>query len=105
MASDRDPRTELEELAARFRHLRAEHGRAPEGGGVRRRLEAEMDAAGERLERRIESLVADEADRRAWREHAHHGGPAPERPAPAAPAPPGPTPPDRPTGRRPLGTR
>ena len=101
MATDGDARGELEELAARFRHLRAEHGRAPAGGRVRRRLEADMREAAARLDRRLGALVPDAADRAAWRDHAHHGSAAPERPAPAGREPPGAPPPERPSGRRP----
>lgn len=101
MTPETDPRTALEELAGRFRHLRAEHGRAPAGGRVRRRLEGEMERCAEQLERRIEALVEDPGDRDAWREHAHHGGPVPGRPAPGGPVSPGAPPPERPSGRRP----
>lgn len=101
MPADNDPRAELESLTARFRHLRAEHARAHEGGGVRRRLESDMREAESKLERRLAALVDDEADRAAWRDHAHHGAPAPERPAPAEGGPPPAEPPERPEGRRP----
>lgn len=94
-------REELLELAARFRHLRAEAGRAAEGGSTKRRLQTQMQETAERAERRIEELVHDQADRQAWRDHVHHGGPAPSRPEEAAPPPPPPVPPERPEGRRP----
>jgi hypothetical protein len=55
------------------------------------------------LDRRLASLVDDEADRDAWRAHARHGAPAPGVPAARdqTGAAPGETPPPRPSGRRP----
>jgi hypothetical protein len=102
MTRQDDPRTELLGIAERLRHLRAEHTRAHADGAVRRKLEAEMAEVSEHLERRLANLVPDEADREAWRAHAHHGAAAPERPEAAeAVAAAGGTPPDRPSGRRP----
>jgi hypothetical protein len=101
MPVDNDPRAELESLAARFRHLRAEHARAHEGSGVRRRIESDMRETEDKLERRLAALVDDEDVRAAWRDHAHHGGPAPEHPPAAEPGPAPPEPPERPEGRRP----
>ena len=96
-----DPRAELLGIAERLRHLRAEHLRAGAGGSVRRKLEAEMADVSAHLDQRLRNLLTDEADREAWRAHAHHGVPAPERPEAAEAAPAGDTPPERPTGRRP----
>lgn len=97
-----DPRTELLGIAERLRHVRAEHLRASADGAVRRKLEAEMVDVSAHLDRRLTALVPDEADREAWRAHAHHGTAAPERPEAAeAVAAAGGTPPDRPSGRRP----
>ncbi len=97
-----DPRSELLDLSARLRHLTAEHGRAGAGGAVRRRLEDDMTEVADHLDRRLSHLLDDEADRAAWRRHARHGGPAPDRPAAADPAAPAPeTTPARPSGRRP----
>ena len=102
MTSQDDPRSELLGIAERLRHLRAEHLRAGVDGAVRRKLEAEMQEVAEHLDRRLTALVEDEADREAWRAHARHGDPAPERPAEAVEqAAGGGTPPDRPSGRRP----
>lgn len=103
MTTYEDSRSELLDMSANLRHLKGEHVRAGVDGGVRRRLEADMRELSDHLERRLTSLVDDEADRAAWHAHAHHGGPAPERPeagegaSDAAEA----TPPSRPTGRRP----
>ena len=80
MTTHDDPRTELEELTARYRHLREEHRRAPAGGSVRRGLEGDMRDALAHAERRIDAIVEDPADRDGWRDHLHRGGPAPERP-------------------------
>lgn len=98
-----DSRSELLDLVARLRHLHSEHVRAGVGGAVRRKLDADMQEVSEHLERRLASLLGDESDRAAWREHAHHGGPAPERPVAGegASAEAEATPPDRPSGRRP----
>lgn len=97
-----DPRAELLGLAERLRHLRAEHQRAGADGTVRRKLEGEMAEVSDHLDRRLAGLLADEADRDAWRAHAHHGAPTPERPEEAeAAAPADGAPPERPSGRRP----
>lgn len=98
-----DPRTELLGIAERLRHLRAEHLRAGAGGAVRRKLEADMEDVAAHLDRRLASLLEDEADREAWRAHARHGEPPPERPEATdeTPAHAGGTPPARPSGRRP----
>ena len=97
-----DPRAELLRIAERLRHLRAEHLRAGADGTVRRKLEAEVADVSAHLDRRLTTLVADEADREAWRTHARHGEPAPALPEAAeAAAPAGGTPPERPSGRRP----
>ena len=100
MTTHDDPRDELLELTASLRHLRAEHLRAGVESSVRRHLETRIHEVTFHLDRRLEVLLDDEADRAAWRHHAH-GGPAPDRPthteAVAATA----TPPDRPSGRRP----
>lgn len=103
MTSADDPRSELLDIAARLRHLQAEHVRSGEGGAVRRKLEAEMRDLSDHLDRRLASLVDDEADREAWRAHARHGQPPPDRPAERdeTVAPSGQTPPARPSGRRP----
>ncbi len=101
MTRSDDPREELLDLAERLRHLRAEHLRAGADGAVRRKLEAEMADVSAHLDRRLTTLLADEADREAWRAHARHGEPAPERPEAAEAAPAESTPPDRPSGRRP----
>jgi hypothetical protein len=96
-----DPRSELLDLSARLRHLTAEHGRAGAGGAVRRRLEADMRDLASHLDTRLSGLLDDETDRAAWREHARHGGPAPDRPE-AVEVRASPTqPPTRPSGRRP----
>jgi hypothetical protein len=97
-----DPRTELLGIAERLRHLHAEHLRAGHDSALRRKVEGEMQDQADHLERRLTALVPGEVDREAWRDHARHGRPAPERPQeiPAA-APAGGTPPDRPSGRRP----
>jgi hypothetical protein len=96
-----DPRSELLDLSARLRHLTAEHGRAGAEGAVRRRLEAEMRDLASHLDKRLAQLLDDEPDRAAWREHARHGGPAPDRPPAGEAAAPPQTPPSRPSGRRP----
>lgn len=96
-----DPRSELLDLSVRLRHLTAEHGRAGAEGAVRRRLEADMRDLADHLDRRLSHLLDDEADRDAWRRHARHGGPAPDRPAAVEAAASPPTPPSRPSGRRP----
>ena len=97
-----DPRAELLGIAERLRHLHAEHLRAGPDSAVRRKVEGEMQDEAGHLERRLAALVPDEADREAWRDHARHGRPAPERPEEAsAEASVGDTPPDRPSGRRP----
>lgn len=103
MTTYEDPRSELLDLSARLRHLSAEHARAGVEGGVRRRLDADMRKLSDHLERRLSSLLDDEADRDAWRNHARHGGPAPERPETGedAAAAETQTPPSRPSGRRP----
>lgn len=98
-----DPRSELLEIAARLRHLTAEHARSGLDSAVRRKLEAQMADVSDHLDRRLASLVEDEADRQAWRAHARHGDSAPERPAEREETVllPGQTPPARPSGRRP----
>ncbi len=101
MTTDEDPRTELLDLSVRLRHLTAEHGRSGAEGAVRRRLEAEMHDLAAHLDRRLAGLLDDEADRAAWRDHARHGSPAPERPEARPGAATSPPPPDRPSGRRP----
>jgi hypothetical protein len=103
MTTHDDPRSELLDLSARLRHLKAEHARAGAEGSVRRRIDIAVQELSDRLERRLTGLLDDDADREAWRKHAHHGGPAPERPEPgegSASQEPG-TPPSRPSGRRP----
>ncbi len=102
MTRTEDPRTELLGMAERLRHVRGEHLRAHAGGAVRRKLKAEMDDVAARLERRLAALVADETDREAWRAHARHGAPAPERPEEVEEvAPAGEGPPERQSGFRP----
>jgi hypothetical protein len=97
-----DPRSELLGIAEQVRHLHAEHQRAGAESATRRKLEARMEDEAAHLDRRLAAVVPDEADREAWRAHARHGAPAPERPehaeraegaAEAAP--------ERPSGRRP----
>lgn len=97
-----DPRAELLGISERLRHLHSEHLRAGRDGSARRKVEAEMQEEAGHLERRLVALVPDEADREAWRDHARHGHPAPERPEEATVAAGADeTPPDRPSGRRP----
>ena len=78
MTSKGHPRSELLSIAERLRHLRA-----GADGAVRRKLEAEMAEMAEvaaHLDRRLATLLPDEADRVAWRAHARHGDSPPERP-------------------------
>ncbi len=96
-----DPRAELLGIAESLRHLRGEHLRAGAESSARRKLEGAMDDESAHLERRLEALVPDEADREAWRAHARHGHPAPEHPATEEPAPVEHPLPERPSGRRP----
>ena len=102
MTQTDDPRAELLDVSARLRHVHAEHARTHEGSAVRRKSHTQMDELSAHLERLLASSVPDEADREAWRAHAHHGGPAPDRPAEAVAAEQQATPPDRPSGRRPF---
>jgi hypothetical protein len=102
MTNPDDPRSELLGIAERLRHLHAEHLRAGRDSAARRKVEGDMEGEAEHLERRLAALVADEADREAWRDHARKGRPAPGHPEEASgPAPAGDTPPERPSGRRP----
>lgn len=97
-----DPRAELLGIAKRLRHLRAGAQVLGADGTVRRKLKGGMADVSAHLDRRLTSLLADEADRDDWRAHAHHGAPAPVRPEEAEPAAPADgTPPERPGGRRP----
>lgn len=96
-----DPRAELLDISARLRHVQAEHARTHEGSAVRRKTHTQMDDLSAHLERLLVAAVPDEGDREAWRAHAHHGGPAPERPEEAAVAAQEAALPDRPSGRRP----
>ena len=76
---------ELEEIAREYRHVREEHRRARRGGHTRRHLGMRL----ERLSTRFEHLLAEggleEADRRRWRDHLHHGAAEPEEPLALAP--------------------
>jgi hypothetical protein len=101
MGTMADPRETLLALANEYRHLRSEHGRASPQSSARRRLESDMNAVSERIERRLADLDLSDDDRQAWRRHVHHGEPAPERPEPIEPEPSAQRPPDRPSGRRP----
>lgn len=103
MSTFDDSRSELLDLAARLRHVRSEHVRAGVGSAVRRKLEAAVQEASDHLERRLAGLLDDEADRDAWRQHARHGGPVPERPVAGEGVGVGEAtaPVDRPSGRRP----
>ena len=103
MSTFDDSRSELLDISARLRHLHAEHTRSGVESAVRRKVETEMRELTDHLERRLASLVDDQADRDAWLAHARHGGPPPERPleGEGATEPPAEEPPDRPSGRRP----
>lgn len=96
-----DPRAELLGIAESLRHLRGEHLRAGAESSARRKLEGAMRDEDGHLERRLTAFVSDEADRDAWRAHAHHGHPAPERPEAVEPVPAEQPLPKRPSGRRP----
>lgn len=102
MGTNTDPRATLLDLAGDYRRLRAEHGRASPEGSTRRRLEGEMTAIADRVERRLADLDLTDEDREGWRGHLYHGRPAPEAPeeAPESSGEAG-RPPDRPSGRRP----
>lgn len=101
MAPTHDPRAILLGLAGEYRHLRAEHRRASPHSSARRRLETEMAAVAERIERRLGDCGLKGDDIEAWRHHVHHGGAPPARPEPAPAPPQGEPPPDRPSGSRP----
>jgi hypothetical protein len=101
MGTMTDPRETLLALASEYRHLRSEHGRASPEGSARRRLEGDMNAVSERIERRLADLDLSDEDREAWRSHVHHGTPAPDQPESIEVEAAAERPPDRPSGRRP----
>jgi len=72
-----DPKTELEELAREYRHVRAEHEREGVEGSWRRRQEARLA----RIEKRFESVLTrnmhDEDTRDRWRRYLYRGNPSP----------------------------
>jgi hypothetical protein len=71
----------FEELVEEYRHLRAEHRLTGVEGTARRRLERDLAALETRIERGLAIWVADEEERERWREHLHHGAPAPAAPS------------------------
>jgi hypothetical protein len=83
--SDSGERPGFQELVERYRHLRGEHRLSGVEGTARRHLERDLAELESRIERRLALWVPEEDERRQWRAHLHHGGPAPS--LPAAPAP------------------
>lgn len=79
------PDTALQQLAAEFRHLQAEHGRQAPDGSWRRRLESRLSAVEASFDELVQQWVPDPDAQLAWRRHLHHGGPPPERAASTAP--------------------
>ena len=77
MSAESGERTSFQELVERHRHLRAEHRLSGVEGTARRHFERDLAALETRIERRLALWVADEEERRRWREHLHHGGPMP----------------------------
>jgi hypothetical protein len=73
-------REELETLAHHYRHLHNEHVQAGPESSVRRELEKRLEVVRERFERLLEEWVADEEQRRAWREWLDGHGPEPPQP-------------------------
>ena len=73
------------ELVERYRHLRGEHRLSGLEGTARRHLEQDLAELESRIERRLALWVPEEDERRQWRAHLHHGGPAPSWPAVPAP--------------------
>jgi hypothetical protein len=72
-----DGRASLEELAAEYRHLRDAHRQTGVESTARRHLEQRLDELESRIERRLALWVRDEGERERWRQHLHHGAPAP----------------------------
>jgi hypothetical protein len=73
-------RDDIEALVCEYHHLQSEHRLAGLEGSVRRHQHARLLELEERFERLLEEWVGDEETRRAWREHLHHGAPAPLEP-------------------------
>jgi hypothetical protein len=85
MSAGAADRTRFADLIEQHRHLRAEHRAAGVDGRVRRHLERRLAESESRIEGWLAILVGDEDERRRWRDHLHHGAPAP--PLPPAPTP------------------
>ena len=81
MSSDSGERPGFQELVERYRHLRGEHRLSGVEGTARRHLERDLAELESRIERRLALWVPDEEERRQWRAHLHHGGPAPSLPS------------------------
>ena len=73
-------RDELEEFVQEYHHVQAEHRHARLGSRVRRHLHERMTELATRFERLLAEAVADEQERRRWREHLHHGAAEPLAP-------------------------
>ena len=80
MSLESGERASFQELVERYRHLRGEHRLSGVEGTARRHLERDLAALESRIERRLALWVADEEERRRWREHLHHGVPPPSPP-------------------------
>jgi hypothetical protein len=73
-------RDELDALVHHYLHLQNEHKRAPVHSALRRRIEARLLDVQDRFDRLLEEWVPEEDLRRAWLEHLHSRGPAPDGP-------------------------
>jgi len=71
---------ELEAHVADYHHLQEEHRRAGPEGSVRRHLHDRLLELEEEFERLLAEWIEDEHVRTEWREHLHHGAPAPSEP-------------------------
>ncbi|MGK4007994.1 hypothetical protein WMF31_35585 [Sorangium sp. So ce1036] len=77
-------RDDLLALVHEHNHVHNEHRRTT-AESVRRKLDARVLEIEDRFERALAEAIPDEALRRAWRDHLHRRGPAPDEPPPVSP--------------------